>query len=434
MQTVQIVDNQNRQITLISGLEWHPLKENGLRRNGEIRKLAKTQGFDLKIIRGDAEGAHAGYARTKDGAKLGHVAIAACVCERLSNTSQFGAAQNILVALKLPIEGTKNWVFVSSRDGVILADGDFAANELTVRERLSSDAGYSMGWDVIVCPTSWDIPRSVQLESDYFFKVEQKALFSKIALTEIFVSNRLFWIAGAGLGAGLLASAALMYQTHLQEQEAIAEAVLIQAQTPEVTRNDATVPPLSTVPQTPVIGPMDASAQSLAMACDQALTATDLSAGLWKITSVECDVNGLNVTWTKGIALITDLVHSQPQAKLAPDGSSALLHVTVSGVEKPVENIHDYWPKNTIVIGQKIRSESFGHEYKTGSTTTNPVLTSNPVGASPTALAFEATGYLPTPELANLVDAPGVRAHRIVYDFSQALAVKKTIIGVQYGK
>jgi hypothetical protein len=431
MQTVQIVDNQNRPITLVSGLEWHPIKENGLRRNAEIRKLAKTQNFDLKIIRSSPDGPHAGYARTKEGAKLGFVSIAACICERLSNTSKYGAAQNILVALKLPIDGANNWAFVSSRDGVILADGDFAADEETVRDRLHSDSGYSMGWDVIVCPLSWEVPRSVQLEFDYFFKVEQKAIFSNIALTEIFVSNRLIWIIGAGLGAGLLVFSGLHYKAHLEKQDSMPEPTLSQATTTVIPSEQV---PEKPTPQTPVMGPMDASAVSLAKACDKALAMIDLSAGQWTMTRVECDVNAMNVTWTKGTALIADLIHSQPLAKLSPDGHSAHLQIAVTGVEKPIEDIQGYWPKNAIVIGQKMRAEAYGHEYESGITSVRPMAGVNPGVPAPTTLSFQASAYLPTTDLATLIDAEGVRAHRIVYDFSEDAAVKKTIFGVQYGQ
>jgi hypothetical protein len=288
-----------------------------------------------------------------------------------------------------------------------------------------------MGWDVIVCPLSWEVPRSVQLEFDYFFKVEQKAIFSNIALTEVFVSNRLIWIIGAGLGAGLLVFAGLHYKAHLEKQDPMPEPTLSQATTTVIPSEQV---PEKPTPQTPVMGPMDASAVSLAKACDKALAMIDLSAGQWTMTRVECDVNAMNVTWTKGTALIADLVHSQPLAKLSPDGNSALLQIAVKGVEKPIEDIQGYWPKNAIVIGQKMRAESYGHEYASSITSLRPLAGVNPGVPAPTALSFQASAYLPTHDLATLIDAEGVRAHRIVYDFSEDAAIKKTIFGVQYGQ
>lgn len=434
MQTVQIVDGQNKPITLVSGLEWHPLEENGLRRNGEIRQLAKNLRFDLKVVRAELDNPHAGYARTEEGAKLGFISLAACVCERLTKASSFGAAQHLLVALKLPIDSASNWAFVSSRDGTILADGDFAADEVTVRERIRSDAGYAMGWDAIICPASWEVPRSVHYDFDYFFETEQRALLSKLALTEIFVNNRLYWAVGAAVAAGLLVSGGMIYNKQKQEalnaEQAAIEAELAaqanQSKAPQGPQAKLVTPP-------PPMAAMDASIMSLAVKCDEALNGVNLSVGRWSVSRVECDNSGLSVAWSKGAGTISELVQAQPASLLSADGLTATLQLPVSGVEKPVEEVEQFWPRSAVAIGQKIRAESFGHEFKPGALS-QPAAPAKgkPVLNTLAGLTFEATGHFSTPDLANLIDAPGVRAHRIVYTFTDG--VQKTIHGVQYGK
>lgn len=430
MQTVQIVDNQNKSITLASGLEWHPLVEKGLRRNREIRQLAKRLRCDLKIVRANLDNPHVGYARSEEGGKLGFVSLAACVCERLSNASAFGAALNLLVAFKLPIDGASNWAFVSSRDGIILADGDFAADEMTVRDRIRSDAAYAMGWDAIICPDAWEVPRSVQYDFKYFFETEQRALLSKLALTEIFVTNRLYMAMGAAVAAGLLVSGGMFYYKQKQEALLVEQAALeaeIAAQANQGNVSQAATGQL--VMQPPPMSALDANIVSLATQCDEALYGANLAAGQWLVARIECDVNGLNVSWSKGAGTIAELIKAQPASSLSADGLTASLVLPVTGVEKPVEDAEQFWQKSVIALGQKIRAESYGHEFKSGPMT-QPVASGKSTSPAISGLTFEASGQFSTADLANLVDAPGVRAHRITYTLNDG----KTIHGVQYGK
>jgi hypothetical protein len=367
-----------------------------------------------------------------EGAKLGVVSLAACVCEKLSKGSAFGAADNVLVALRLPTEGAGNWAFVSSRDGVILADGDFTADEISVRERLRSDANFAMGWDAIICPAEWEIPRSVQHDFGYFFETEQRGLLTKLSLSEIFVSNRLYWIAGAAIAAGVLVAGGLQYMKSSNESELAQEEEKALLAAMEAENEKKGIP---LVPQGPALSDKDASAQSLAIACDAALKRAKINAGQWSVLVVECDVSGLKISWTKGPATIAELVHEQPEASLAHDGLTALITIPVKGVEKPVEVYEDFWPRNAIALVQKIRAETFGHDYKPGSLTVvppSPPTPGKPGGAASAGLSFEASAYLDTADLVNLIDGPGLRAQRIVYTFGEG--IKKTIFGVQYGK
>jgi hypothetical protein len=432
MQTIQITDGQNKPINLVSGLEWHPLKEVGMKRAAEIRKIAKKQGFDLKIVRSKPEGSHVGFARAVDGAKLGFVSLAACVCEKLAKGSAFGAADNVLVAVRLPIEGSSNWAFISSRDGVILADGDFSADEISVRDRLRSDANFAMGWDAVICPANWEIPRSVDHDFNYFFETEQRALLSKLALAEIFVSTRLYWLAGAAVAAGVLVAAGLHYMKRSQESDLAKQEEAAQLAAIEASNQQNGIP---LVPVPPALSEKDASVHSLAVACDAALRSAKINAGQWALSTVECDVTGLKVSWAKGNATIAELVRDQPGAYIGHDGLTALIIVPVQGVEKPTEEYEEFWPRNAIALAQKMRSETFGHDYKPGSMTSvppSPPTPGKPGVAASGGLSFEASAYLDTPDLANLIDGPGLRAQRIVYTFGEG--IKKTIFGVQYGK
>lgn len=430
MQTIQIVDGQNKPITLISGLEWHPVKEAGLKRNGEIRSFAKEQGFNLKVVRGNNETTHAGYARKLDGAREGFVSLAACVCDRISKATGFGAAENILVAIKLPNETASNWCFVSSRNGVILADGDFTADEVTVRERLTSDSKFSLGWDAIICPSEWDVPRSTQYEFEYFFATEVRSLLEKQGLSEVFINKRLFWLTTVAVLAVLLSASYVAYQKHLKAQFEAKQKALAA----EKIRNEKKLNSTALIGILPPLTSRDANTISLAKQCDAALQEVPLSAGGWRLGLVECETSGLTAHWQKNGAPIVDFLVSQPNASINTDGTAGSLKIKIGPVSKPEESIDKLWSKSTIIVAQKVRSEAFGYEYK--GTALKPRVTqktTSRTSAQPmSVITFEATSSLDVVDLANLISAPGVRAQRIVFSIGDGN--KKTIHGVQYGK
>lgn len=303
-----------KKLDLISGLIWHPLRNTGSARTKEIRTFAKESSFDFQVLRG-TDPAHIGFAKKSDGAKAGQISSAAVIAQSLAVVN---GKRNFLFAVALP-DDPLQYMFVSAHQGVILVDGDIVGSAEDIRMRLTQDATYG-GWGAIICPSSWGVPKSIEKSFSYFFNEKSLKTGEKWAIKETKFDSKkvllpavvLLILVGAGLYGTNLWKVNQAFK--LEEMRLLKEKMLKSQEAPPV---QAVKPWPAMLKPAPFVA-----------ACAEAYAHVGVTAGNWRLKSIDCTTGGLSITWSKPneMAWVSHLKQIRPEAKISEDGLTASIN------------------------------------------------------------------------------------------------------------
>lgn len=300
-----------KKLDLISGLVWHPLRNTGSARAKEIRNFARESSFDFQVIRG-TDSAHIGFAKKIEGAKSGQVSAAAVIAQSLAVVN---GKSNFLFATALP-DDPSQYLFVSAHQGVILVDGDMVGSAEEIRMRLTQDATYG-GWNAIICPSSWGVPKSIEKNLSYFLNEKSLKSAEKWAIRETkFDSKRVVVptvLLLALVGAGL-------YGANLWKKDQVLKFEQMRLLNERMLKSQEVAPIEAVKPWLKMVKP-----DAFVAACGQAFAQVGVAAGNWRLKSIECAPSGLSVAWSKpnDMAWVSHLKQLRPEAKISDDGLTA---------------------------------------------------------------------------------------------------------------
>jgi hypothetical protein len=416
-----------KKLELVAGLIWHPLQSSGSARAKEILSYAKASGADLKVMRGD-DSPHVGLAKKLDGGKTGQVSAAAVIADALAASGH----RNVLVAMSLPAD-RDTYVFMSVRDGVILADGDSVGTRDEIRVRLVGDVAYG-GWDSVVCPGEWGVMDAEERDFDSFFTPDVLKNVKQWQLKETTIA----WRKAAILVALLLVVAlSATYGWNVWQKRKAVTAESLRLQQEEVSRGQKVAPA-----EPPKPWPLMPGTQAFTQACSQAFRQVGLSAGNWALDGVVCEGGLLTVRWIKSSesAWVSHLKSVRPEAAIASDGMSAT--VSIPAVAAPSNDFATALPG---VDGLSLRYYDLASRYGMAVRMDQPqappapaalpgqTATSAAPSAPPSwvAMPLQVTANFHPVEVASVLDYPGLRFTKIVYAF-KAGAIQYQFTGVQY--
>lgn len=420
------IQSGKKKLELVAGLIWHPLQSSGSARAKEILSYAQAGSADLKVMRGD-DSPHVGLAKKLDGGKSGQLSVAAVIADALAGNGH----RNVLVAMPLP-DDRDAYVFVSVRDGVILADGDAVGTRDEIRVRLVGDVAYG-GWDTVVCPDEWGVMDAEEREFNSFFTPDVLKNVKQWQLKETTIAWR-----KAVVPIALLVVAALgaSYGWNVWQEKKAVAAEALRLQQEEVARGQKAAPA-----EPPKPWPLMPSTHLFAEACSQAFRQVGLSAGNWALDGVVCENGVLTVRWIKSneSAWVSHLKSVRPAAVVAGDGMSAT--VTVSAAAEPSNDFATALPdENGLSLRYHDLASRYGMAIRIDQPQAPPapaVLPGQAAKAVPSvppswvAMPLQVTANFDPAEVASVLDYPGLRFTKIVYAF-KAGAIQYQFTGVQY--
>lgn len=417
-----------KKLELVAGLVWHPLAGTGAARAKEILAYAKASEGDFKVLRG-TEAAHVGFAKKSEGGHAGQIAAAAVIADFLA---QDGSGRNVLVALQLP-DDRDTYMFVSVRDGVILADGDMLGTRDEIRVRLVGDVAYG-GWDIVVCPGDWGISNSDDREFSQFFTKDVLKAPKKWALKDTTIA----WKKAVGpvvLVIAVAVGGSYGWGVWTKKKEAAAAA--LRQQQEEVARGQRVTP---TAPPKP--WPLIPGVVSFAQACSQALSKAGLSAGNWQLWTIDCESGTLTISWVKTNerAWISHLKAVRPDAIIFADGMTA--SVSVPAMAPTSNDFSEALPEQRDI---SLRYYDLASRYGMAVRIDAAVAATPPVAlpgqasslAIPVAppswaeLAVHITTSIDPVQVAAVLAHPGLRFKKINYVFTSGV-MQYQLTGVQY--
>lgn len=300
------IGSGKKPLQLVAGLVWHPLEKIGSAQSKEILAYAKAGNDDLKILR-DGSTPHVGLGKQSDGGKSGQLAIAA----RVADVLLAEGCRNCLVALQHPTDQSL-FLFTSTRDNVILADGDVVGTRDEIRVRLVGDVAYG-GWDVVICPDEWGVLNSTERDLGSFLAPEHLGNGKAWRISDISLPWRK---AVLPVGIFVIVAIATSVGWHFWQIKQQQAAELLRIQQEEVLLGQKLAP---TAPPKP--WPLMPHASQFAQACTQAYRRANLIAGNWALDSVICENGALTIKWNKAnkSAWISHLRMARPDAIISAD-------------------------------------------------------------------------------------------------------------------
>lgn len=416
-----------RTLELVAGLVWHPVHQTGSARVKEVANLAKASSLDLKIMRG-VDSPHVGFAKKSEGGKPGQISAAAVIADTLSADISI---RNFLVAVRIPGDQGQ-FIYVAVHDGVILADGDASGTRDEVRVRLTGDASYE-SWDAIICPGDWGVASSKEKEFEEFFNEEALKSPGKWALKESSVDLRKYTIP-AVLLLVLLGGSVYGFNYWTKKKAAAAEALRIQQQLIADGQKATIAEPVKPWPLLPLSIPF-------AVACSEAFNRVGLTAGNWRLVTIDCSDDNLTARWEKPdeSAWISHLKALRPDAVVALDGLSA--SVSTPAKANPSNDFMEALPpQGEISLRYYDLAARYGMALRIDPPAAPPVAALLP-GQQATPVAVVAPSWLERPvqvttsmdpiQVASILSYPGLRFKKISYA-NKAGRIQYQLIGVQY--
>lgn len=415
-----------KKLELVAGLIWHPLNNSGSARAKEILDYAQAGGADLKVMRGD-DSSHVGLAKKADGCKPKQLSAAAVIADTLAVNGH----RNVLVAMSLP-DDQDTYMFVSVRDGVILADGDSVGTRDEIRVRLVGDVAYG-GWDLVVCPGEWGVLDAEERNFNSFFTPAILKAVKQWQLKETTIAWRKAVVPVALL---VVIAVSSIYGWNVWQKKKTATAEALRLQQEEVARGQKVAPNESPKPW-----PLMPGTQAFTQACSQAFRQVGLSAGNWALDGVVCEGGLLTVRWIKSgeSAWVSHLKSVRPEAAIASDGMSAT--VSVPAVAAPSNDFGTALPR---VDGLSLRYYDLASRYGMAVRIDQPqappapaVLPGQQTNSAPVAapswaaMPLQVTASFDPVEVASVLDYPGLRFTKIAYAFKNG-AIQYQFTGVQY--
>lgn len=308
----------------VTGLLWQPLSgTSGGDITNEIRQLSQETDLDLFVHRTTV--AHcAGFAKSGGDVKTGILSAAAAVAKAVEIES--GSRDFIFVA-PLP-EGV--WLYVSQREGILLPDGDTVfPSEDAVRARLLEDLALD-NWSTIIAPAIFGLPHSLERSFEDMLPRKPNGKLRMFgwwrlrpAQSSIALALYKKQIAIGLICAAIAVGAGYKYLDYKKMQQELSLALAAKdardREVAEIAKRKPPPPPWAALP------PM----REVARACREAIVATNLFPGNWKLDGAHCSGSGdswrLVVTWKPSgqYSWISHLTAVEPDASIATDGSSA---------------------------------------------------------------------------------------------------------------
>lgn len=419
------IDTGKKPLQLVAGLIWHPLEKVGSAQSKEILAYAKSGNDDLKVLR-DGSTPHVGLCKQSDGGKPGQLAIAALIADALLAKGQ----RNYLAAIPHPTDPNL-FLFLSTRDSVILADGDVVGTRDEVRIRLVGDVAYG-GWDTVICPDEWGVLKSTEGNLESFLTPEILSNSKVWRISSISIPWRK---AILPVTLFLLFAIAAGYGWHYWQTKQQLAAEILRQQQEEVLLGQKSAP---TEPPKP--WPLMPHAAQFAHNCMQAYRRANLTAGNWTFDSAICENDALTLKWNKTStsAWISHLQMIRPDATIAANTMSATV---ISPLATTPSN--DFDTQLPIVTGITSRyfdlASRFGFVIEINQMAEPVAVTlpgqapmdSNLSIASWQVMQLNIDSDLDPITLIKIIDFPGLRLKRI--DFEQKSGVQHyKLTGEQY--
>jgi hypothetical protein len=420
------VQAEKKTLELVVGLIWHPLQSAGSLRSKEILTYAQAADADLKVMRGD-DSPHVGFAKKLNGGRSGQLSVAAVIADALAANGH----RNVLVAMSLPADHD-SYVFVSVRDGVILADGDSVGTRDEIRKRLVGDVAYG-GWDFVVCPGDWGVMDAQERKFESFFTPDALRNIQQWQLKDISIAWRKVIVPVVLTVVIAMGSA---YGWHLWQKKKTAAADALRLQHEEAARGQKLTPTELVKPW-----PLMPSVKAFTQACSQAFGQVGLTAGNWALDSVECEGGLLTVRWIKSneSAWVSHLISVRPRAEISNDGMRAT--ISIPAIASPSDDFATTLPR---VDGLSLRyydlASRYGMAVRIDQPLASPALAVLPgqqanraPAAEPSwrAMHLQIRASFDPLEVASVLDYPGLRFTKIAYAFKDG-TIQYQFTGVQY--
>lgn len=420
------IESGKKPLSLAAGLIWYPLETLGSAQSKEIDAFAKANNDDLKIIR-QGSSPHVGLANKNDGAQPGQLSIAALIADVLAEAGH----RSCLTAIQHPTDRNL-LLFLSVRDGVILADGDIVGTRDEIRVRLVGDVAYG-GWDFVICPDEWGVLNGQERDLESFLTPDNLKASKKWRISEVSIPWKK---AILPIAIFLLIAIAASYGWSVWQKKKQHEADLLRIQQEEAISGQKIAPA-----EPPKPWPLMPYAAHFAQACTQAYRHADLSGGNWKLESVICENGALTIKWNKTTktAWISHLLIIHPEALIAADTMSATVVIPIT---TPPSN--DFDAKLPISRGITSRYQDLASRYGLTITLNQPIAPTSitplpgqtaimPIASTTSwqALQVNVDSSLDPLNVISVIDYPGLRLKRI--DFEQKSGVQHyKLTGEQY--
>jgi len=398
----------------VCGLFWQSLsRPRELER--EAVDLGRKIDADLMVVRMDHTTAQAGFAQTRDGARPGMYSLAAVVSRTMAREGAFydGEQQpvhNWLGAFKLP-DGC--WVYFAVRDANFLPNGDFAGSREEVLERLQSD--YALGgWNVVVGEEELrafgfhnfqmrEIRSFIPQKADGSLRAQRRAALRRIggrlSRTHLIVAGVAVLAAGGGY-------AWMLHQRDLTERERELAMQLVRERI------------LREAPAAVVVRPWDKrpAPPALARACMQAFRHP--TAGGWQLESYTCTQKQSVHAWRRGESSVAMLRDRVPDVDVEPSGERANY---VQPLQLPTSPAEDLLDRRRALEPVLSHMQMMGVPIKVTAVPV-PVVHTDPPPPPQSWRGYSFSlqnGGVEPQEIARLLDRPGIRVDRMVYQGSQ---------------
>lgn len=412
-------------LELVSGLTWHPLVPDNLKK--DLLPLAEDMEADLYVYR-RSDKSMVGFAKTSDGAKLGQIPLALVVAQAMERE---GDIQNALVALAIPGE-LDTYAYVLIREGFVLSDKEGAGTEEDIKTEFFSNLSVA-GWDLLICPEHWKVARSAERSLESFFPENGKKFkipqFWQLRPTKTpWVKNLTKVLAVALVVGGAYAGFKQWQKVEAQKQAAILAA---QAAAAEEAARQAklSAEPWPTLPRATVF----------ASACESALNAVGIPAANWALNEFTCEGTNLTVKWERssGRAWISHMKNVHPSAVISPDGAFATVTTALQ-----LPKLEGKTGEQAPAMQARIEAlRDMPNAYGMNITLTMPTAQAappNPGGAAPLVLPWTEIGVkVDSPfaagTSARALDGPAFRITKIT-GTSRSGLLKYQLLGVQYAK
>lgn len=398
----------------VCGLFWQSLSK-PRELNREAAELGRRIDSDLMVVRMDHTTAQAGFAQTRDGVKRGTFSLAAVVSKTLAIEGAFydGEQQpvhNWLGAFKLPDD---NWVYFAVRDANFLPNGDFAGSKDEVLDRLHND--YALGgWNVVLGEDELrsfgfhnfqprDIKSFIPQRPDGSIRVHKWWGMRQIG-------GRPSWLpmAAAASVIGAVALAGGYGWKIYQEKKLEREREIAMQQVRERLMREASVAARPWAKK--------ASPVNLMRTCQQQFTHP--TAGGWLLESYTCTQESQTYAWGRGASTVAMLREQLPDVTMEPAGERASY---VRPLKLQAPHNEDLQDSRKTLEPLLSRLQMMGVPIKV-SVAPVPQMNTGDQQWQPNWRSYlfklGAGGVEPL-EIAEILNRPGVRLDKVVYQGSQ---------------
>jgi len=415
----------------VVGLFWQSLS-----RPRELRKeaaeLSDKINFDLVVLRRGAEMAQAGYAHSDEGAQTGMVSLAAAVAHGVASApmgSEARAPRSWLGVFALP--SSDRWAYFAVRDDGFLPNGDFCGTRDEVLERLHGDYAVG-GWNIVIGDEA--------LASQGFHEFEAKRLDELVTVKRGRARVERGWalkpvrrtmpLLRIGLVAGIVALALVGAFTYVLHQQGVERERALDLARQQLAAKRGASPAL------PHPWPNEPHPAEFVRACTEHLELP--FAGGWHLEEYVCDPQQTLHRWTRGESTVGNLLQAVPDALVELSGDLASYRTDLHLGPSTDEALR---PSKEVIVPLMDGFQRAGLILAV--TPAPPPLAAAP-NASGVAAAqggavvqpdwqtfrfnIKAQG-VPAAAVAQLLDVPGVRPHKLSYRNGEW-----TLEGVIYAK